>query len=93
MEYVFRAFPRILGVQCREESLLSQSSFFLTKKGRGIKVCQERLNEPFLNGLFSMGFSRGKTAHSGIRGNGPLTLRGCFWAPFMVENNPSEKAH
>ena len=34
-------------------------------------IIQEPVNAPFLNGLFSMGFSRGKTAHQGIRGNGP----------------------
>ena len=33
---------------------------------------QEPLNAPFLNGLFSRGFSRGKTAHQGIPKNGPL---------------------
>ena len=33
---------------------------------------QEPLNAPFLSGLFSTGFSRGKTAHQGIRGNSPL---------------------
>ena len=29
-------------------------------------------NGPFLNGLFSSEFSGGKTAHEGIRGNGPF---------------------
>ena len=33
---------------------------------------QERLNAPFLNRLFAREYSRGKTAHQGIRGNGPL---------------------
>ena len=47
---------------------------------RGGAVGQEPLSAPFLNGLFSRGFSRGKratkefgeTAHTGIRGNGQL---------------------
>ena len=53
---------------------------------------QERLHAPFLIGMFSRGFSRGKTAHSGKRpikvrngplrrGNAPLTLMGSFRAP------------
>ena len=33
---------------------------------------QEPPHAPFLNGLFSRGFLRGKTAHAGIRGSGPL---------------------
>ena len=33
---------------------------------------QEPLNGPFLNGLFSRWLLRGKTAHEGTRGNGPL---------------------
>ena len=38
-----------------------------------VDVSQEPLNAPFLKkGLFSRGFSRGKTAHEGIRGNDPL---------------------
>ena len=37
----------------------------------GKDLIQEPLNAPFLNGLFSRGFSRGETAHQGIRDNGP----------------------
>ena len=47
-----------------EVSVVSVSGFQATK--------QEPLNAPFLNGLSSSGFSRGKTAHEGIPGNGPL---------------------
>ena len=37
-------------------------------------ICQERLSGPFLNGLFSSGFSRGTVAHQDIRENGPFWM-------------------
>ena len=63
---------------------------------------QEPLNGPFLNALFSGGFSRRKMAHSGTQGNGrlrsengplrrgnaPLRPTGCFLAPCNGEKQP-----
>ena len=68
---------------CRRESSLfarTDSRELIRKKIRALFMqigsspskCQEPLNAPFLNGLFSRGFSRGKTAHYAIRGNSPL---------------------
>ena len=57
---------------------------------------QELLNGPFLNGLFSRGFSRGKTApvgemaHKGMRGNNDGQFSG---HPAMVEKGPSEEVY
>ena len=49
------------------------------------RKCQEPLNVP-LNGLFSRGFSRGKTAQQAIRGHGPLRLES---GPLRRGNGPS----
>ena len=68
-------------------------------------LLQEPFSAPFLNGLFSKGYSRGKTAHLGIRGNGPLRsengplrrgnaslrLMGSFRAPRRGGKRPLKK--
>ena len=83
----------------------SQTLSFFPGEFEGIarvQCTQAPLNAPFLNGLFSRRFPRGKTAHEGIRGNGPLrsensplrmgnaplTLMGSFRAPHHGGKRP-----
>ena len=110
----FGIFPIYLGCFSTSRPINREEQ---SRKGRrhnpdlGRFGCQSRglLGAPFLGGLFSRGFSRGKTAHEGVQGNGlfrrgkqpikegkrPINANGRFsgTVSVTVENGPSKNAH